>query len=482
MNDEGTDIYIDIEGEENKALRYVVHFMEFEEGSESLIEYIREKITTEAELSVEEVTDPKNLEETKQKISGIAKRLLTKELPKIPTATRDYMVAKILREMMGLGKIEVLFNDKFLEDIVIVSSTEYVKVFHRKYGWLTTNIIPNNEEQIKHWATKMGRSEGREISTLKPILDCSYRGCRVHAELMPITKKGNEITLRKYREEPWTVTDMILNNTCSADVLALIWQAIQYERNIIFSGATSSGKTTFMNLCMAFIPPNQSVISIEDTAELLLPDHLFWRPRIARLPNPEGLGEVAMLDLLVGALRAKPDRIIFGEVRRHEEVEVLFEGIHTGHSIYATLHADDMEKTVKRLANPPLSVPIALLDSIDLNAVLFRDRRRGIRRVLQVGEIFSSEDGTKAMTNPIYEWDARTDKIKLKNKPMYLFKQLERDTGMTEAELKKDLKEREKILTWFAKHKLKNLEQIQTIMKNYYTEPSTVFEIIKSKK
>ena len=121
----------------------------------------------------------------------------------------------------------------------------------------------------------------------------------------------------------------------------------------------------------------QRIISIEDTRELTLPVSLHWVPMETRLPNPEGKGEVTMLDLVVNSLRMRPDRIIMGEIRRKREAEVLFEAMHTGHSVYATLHANDVDETIARLTNPPIDVPKQLLSSVNMLAVMNRNRRTG---------------------------------------------------------------------------------------------------------
>jgi flagellar protein FlaI len=125
------------------------------------------------------------------------------------------------------------------------------------------------------------------------------------------------------------------------DMAALLWQAMQYEMNVLVAGGTASGKTSALNGLVALVQPFQRILTIEDTRELMLPTYQWnWIPMITRLPNPEGLGEVTMLDLLVNALRMRPDRIVMGEIRRKREAEVLFEAMHTGHSVYSTMHAD----------------------------------------------------------------------------------------------------------------------------------------------
>ena len=198
---------------------------------------------------------------------------------------------------------------------------------------------------------------GKQITVLDPLLDAHLlSGDRVNSTLFPISTKGNTITIRKFRRDPWTVTDLISNKTVSSEVMATIWEAIQYEMSVVFSGGTASGKTTILGVSMPFIPPNHRIISIEDTREIFLPEYLHWVPLTTREPNPEGKGEVTMLDLLVNSLRMRPDRIVVGEIRRKEEAEVLFEAMHTGHSAYTTVHANTADETIRRLTNPPIEI------------------------------------------------------------------------------------------------------------------------------
>src|SRR3989344_3870427 len=142
-----------------------------------------------------------------------------------------------------------------------------------------------------------------------------------------------------------------------------------------------------LNVLCNFLPPNQRIISIEDTRELKLPTTLHWVPMETRLPNPEGKGEVTMLDLVVNSLRQRPDRILVGEIRRQREAEVLFEAMHTGHSVYATIHANNVKETIDRLTNPPINIPKMVISALSIVLVQNRNRRTGKRRTLQIAEV-----------------------------------------------------------------------------------------------
>ncbi|MCK4521823.1 MAG: CpaF family protein [Nanoarchaeota archaeon] len=460
--------------------RYEVFVHELSPATEALLDEIKQELIVGLTLSSIELLDPKSVEQLKEKFRNNASVLLEKKLPKINPKTKDFLIGILLREMLGLGKIELLINDTNLEEIVIMSSKEPVRIYHKKYGWLETNIVIETETQIQNYAHIIARRVGRQITTLSPLLDANLvTGDRANAVLHPIATKGNTLTIRRFARDPWTVIDLIMNNTCDAKVFSLIWFAIQYECNVLISGGTASGKTSFLNVCMMFIPPNHRIISIEDTRELMLPGFLYWCPLITREPNPEGKGAITMLDLLVNSLRMRPDRIILGEMRKKDQAEVLFEAMHTGHSVYATVHADSMSATIQRLINPPIEVPSGLLGAVNLNVVMFRERRRGIRRVYQIGEFISGREENNIVVKPnvLYRWKPDSDKIVQHAKSLKLFDDLSRHTGMTLNEMNKDLLDKQKILGWMIKRKIRDMHSVGKVIREYYINPENVIRI-----
>jgi flagellar protein FlaI len=344
---------------------------------------------------------------------------------------------------------------------------------------LITNIKVGREEQVVNYANIIARRVGKQITVLSPLLDAHLvTGDRINAVLYPVNTKGNTITIRKFARDPFTIVDMITSKTCSIDVASLLWLAIEYEMNVLISGGTGSGKTSFLNSCLPFIPPNQRIISIEDTRELMLPDFLYWAPLVTRTPNPEGKGEVSMLHLLVNSLRMRPDRIILGEMRKQEEAMVLFEAMHTGHSVYSTVHADSAHETISRLVNPPLNVPPNLLKTVNLNVVMFRDRRKGIRRAFQVAEFDADKGGAKATI--LYRWVADRDEIVKHSESSKFFEDLSRNTGMNDSELRRDLQEKKDILNWLIKNESRSLGEIGKVMNMYYRNKEMLIKAMHS--
>lgn len=459
---------------------YEIKFPEIATGTLALLEKIRTNLLTEIPIKSTELNDFTSLENLKKKFSQKGEEIFKKEMPSTEAKITKYLIGMLMQEMFGLGRIEFLLGDPDLEEVVINGSKENVWVYHKKHGWLKTNIMTKSEAEILNYANTIGRRVGRQITLLNPLMDAHLpSGDRVNATLFPISTHGNTITIRKFRRSPWTITDFIENKTLTYEVAAWIWLAIQYELNMIVTGGTASGKTSLLNVFMSFIPPNHRIISIEDTRELQLPDFLHWVPLTTREPNPEGLGEVGMLQLLVNSLRMRPDRIIVGEIRRAREAEVLFEAMHTGHSVYATVHADTAEQALKRLLNPPIDVPEAVIGALHLFAVAFRDRRLGIRRMLQLSEILPGTERSGAQVNTLYRWKPLKDEI-IKDKESYrLVEEIRTNTGMTDDEIKKNVNEKVCILKWFVKKQIKDLNKVGRVVAAYYTDPDQVLKGVR---
>lgn len=444
----------------------------------AFLDDMRTELVTASTISARELTDPSRFTAIKQKFMEDAQELLREKLPNTEPTVEKFLLGTLMQEMLGLGKIEFLIADPALEEIVISSAKEPIRVYSKKYGWLLTNIKIKREEEIINYSNIIARRIGKQITVLNPLLDAHLStGDRINAVLYPINTKGNTITIRKFARDPYTIIDLINNKTCDLTIAAIIWLAIEYEMNVLISGGTGSGKTSFLNACLPFIPPNQRIISIEDTRELMLPDFLYWTPLVTRTPNPEGKGEVSMLDLLVNSLRMRPDRIILGEMRKQQEAMVLFEAMHTGHSVYATVHADSAAETISRLVNPPINVPPNLLKTVNLNVVMFRDRRKGIRRVLQLAEFEAEKDGAKA--NILYRWTSENDQIVKHSESSRFFEDISRNTGLSEKDINNDLEEKKSILIWLIKNNVRSLEEFGKVMNLFYRNKESLLQAIK---
>lgn len=457
---------------------YELRHTRVKQSTRALLDYLKRKIIEAVNIKISEVIDPREAEAVKKRLVDAAQALVKEDLKGLSKEEENILVGRLIQDMMGLGELELILADTNLEEIVINSSKEPVFVYHKQFGWLKTNVTIHTEEQIHNYAALIGRRVGKQITNLTPLMDATLlNGSRVNATIFPISAKGNGMTIRKFRADPWTIIDLIQNKTLDFEVASLIWLGVQYELNTLIAGGTASGKTSFLNAILVFSPPNQRIISIEDTRELVLPDFLHWTPLVTRLPNPEGKGGVDMLDLMVNSLRMRPDRIVVGEIRRQREAEVLFEAMHTGHSVYATLHADNSTQVKNRLINPPISIPEEVLGALHLVIVQYRQRRTGQRRTFEVAEVVPEDEKTNI--NVLYSWDPREDRLQKVEESARLWSELGMHTGFTPKEITEDIAEKQEILKYMAKQGIHNVNSVGRVVAAYYRTPDKILDFAR---
>ena len=469
-------VTVTIEDNKNEfVLTYNISIVAISETTEVLLNKIKDELVLKTGIRIEDVTDPKRAEFIKNKFRETVNYLLSRYIPDIGEKTKEFLATYLMHKSLGLGKIELLLEDTNLEEIVVNNASDPIWVYHHKFGWLKTNIMLENEDQIKHYAALIGRKVGRNITLLTPLLDAHLdTGERVNAILNPISTKGNTLTLRKFNVKPITITNMLQDKTISLSAASLIWAGIEYELSALVAGGTASGKTVLLNVLCSFFPPNQRIISVEDTREIVLPRYLHWIPMVTREPNVEGKGEIAMLDLIINSLRMRPDRIVVGEIRRQREAETLFEAMHTGHSVYSTLHANDTQETLNRILNPPINIPKSSLPAISMMIIMYRNRRTGLRRIFQVSEV--KKDSTAKV---LMQYDLKQDKMVTINKSERLMPELQLQTGFSPQEINQDLREKSIILSWLAKKNIDGVDEIGKVVATYYTDKNKLFEVIK---
>ncbi len=260
-------VKISIESDRNEfVLVYKVSISQISANTEVVLDKIRDELVDKVKLGIGDITDPKKLDFVREKFRKTIISLIKKYFPDISDETMEFFTTYLMHKSFGLGKVELLMKDKDLEEIVINNSDEPIWVYHHKYGWLKTSIKLKDEGLIKHYSSLIGRRVGRSITLLTPLLDATLEtGDRVNATLTPISSKGNTITIRKFSAEPITITKFLQNGVLSFSTTALVWLGVEYESSILISGGTASGKTSMLNAVGEFFPPNQRIISVEDS-------------------------------------------------------------------------------------------------------------------------------------------------------------------------------------------------------------------------
>ena len=182
-----------------------------------------------------------------------------------------------------------------------------------------------------------------------------------------------------------------------------------------------------------------------------------------------------MLDLMVNSLRMRPDRIIVGEIRRAEEAQVLFEAMHTGHSVYATLHAETVSETIRRLSNPPLNIPPVMMESLHLVVAMYRDRRKNKRRVLEIGEIVPTErEGIEE--NVTFRYRPYKDALVAAEPSIRFMEAIKTYSNLGDVEIKRDLAEKKRIIDWLVEKDITDINEVGAIIASYYDEPEELMK------
>jgi len=400
----------------------------------------------------------------------------------LPENKRQQILYYVERDFIGLGKIEPMMKDPNIEDISCDGVGIPIFILHRNpfIGSIKTNVVFNTAEELDIFVNKVAQRCGKNISVAQPLLGGTLPdGSRLQATLgTDIARKGSNFTIRKFTEKPLTPINLINLKTIDAKIAAFLWLAVEYGRSILISGGVATGKTSLLNALSLFIKPELKVVSIEDTAELLLP-HPHWVPGVARLAIAElegkKLGEVDLFDLLRESLRQRPDYLIVGEVRGREAY-VLFQQIATGHASMATIHADSVDRLVDRLTTPPISLPGNLIEALDLIIFIVRIKygQTYVRRVNNIYEVLGFDrEKVYPIVNEIFRWNAPNDTFVSVN-PSVVLKKISQQYGISEQVLQKEISVRVKILEWMSENKIEDYIDVSKVIKIYYSNPEDI--------
>lgn len=426
-------------------------------------------------------TDPYKIRDPKQRQNIYYQKILEilENAPEInvPKHLFDFYAKAVVTEMVGYGVIDTLIHDTKLEEIMIIGPKKPVYIYHRDYGMMYTNIIFYSDDEIQDIIDKIARILGRRVDISNPLLDARLPdGSRVNATIPPASIDGSTITIRKFREDPYTIVDLVNFGTINLEVAAFMWCVVEglgaKPANILISGGTGSGKTTLLNVLANFIPDSSRVLTIEDTAELKLPIKHIIRFE-GKPPGLEGTGELTLDILVKNTLRMRPDRIIVGEIR-HAEASTLFTAMNTGHDgCMGTIHANSARETLVRITSPPMDVPMLMLAGLDFIIVEKRmNTSRGlVRRIVEIAEITGVyENSPKASI--IFRWNPQTDNLERTTEPIRFFDIIKTYTKYNDADIKHILEERINLINDFVKKNIRNITEVSKMVQEVYTNNS----------
>ncbi|MGB1698061.1 MAG: type II/IV secretion system ATPase subunit, partial [Thermoplasmatota archaeon] len=402
-------------------------------------------------------------------------------------ATKDRLLYYVLRDFIGEGPMDILINDPDIEDISCDGPHQPIFVYHRIYEALTTTIRFKSEEHLDSFVIRLAQRAGKHVSIAEPILDATMRdGSRLQATLAKeVSAFGSTFTIRKFKEVPFTPLDLVQFGTMSSEMLAYLWLVIQYHMSAMYAGGTASGKTTGLNALMMFIPPQNKVVTIEDTREIRVPQP-NWIAGITRGGfgprdnNGHQSGEIDMFQLLKNALRQRPEYIIVGEVRGAEAYS-LFQAMATGHAAYGTMHADSVDAVIHRLESDPINIPRSLLEALDVVCIQVQTRvgDKRVRRTKEVTEIVGVDPNTREiLTNEVFTWDPTIDQFKFTG-VSYALDRIALEAGTSLQEILQEMKDRVQLIESLLKAKVNKYELVANILNTYYKDKPAIMRRLK---
>jgi len=430
-------------------------------------------------LLTKELSPPETLNmDLDMYILSEAKRLAKKyrrSLGKFSEDSWEKIYYYVIRDLAGYGNLDVLMNDPNIEDISCNGINKPVYVWHRKYESLPTNIIFDDETEYDNFIIKLAHMGGKHISSAHPILDAMLPGRHRLAATFrrEISTFGSSFCIRKFREDPFSIVDLIKMGTIDVTLAAYFWILLENKMSMMIIGGTGAGKTSMLNALTSLIKPNDKIVTVEEIAELNT-FHENWVQLTSRQGFKFGTADetsISLFDLVKLSLRYRPDYIIVGEVRG-EEAYALFQAVATGHGGICTMHADSIDHAVKRLTSEPMNVAEAYIPLMNVGIYLSRvelpRKKMGLsfgRRARNVWEIVDYEK-----YQPISEWSPTEDKFHTCLEDSRLLEEIALKKGVTKKEVLAEIRQRKKFLRQLIRSGIRSQEEVTEAIVQYYNQ------------
>ncbi len=391
----------------------------------------------------------------------------------------------VIRDTVGFGPLEPLMRDENIEDISCDGVGRPIYVWHREYESIPTNIVFENEAELDAMVVRLAHKAGKHVSVAFPIIDAILPGGHRLAATYKreVSMSGSTFTIRKFREKPLSVVDLIRHGTLSPELAAYFWLAMEFKQTGLIMGVTGAGKTTMLNALATLFKPTIKVVTIEDTPELKLTLE-NWVQLVSRPSygvGPEKIGEITLFDLVKVSLRYRPDVIIVGEVRG-EEAYVLFQAIATGHGGLTTIHAEHIEAAVKRLTSPPMNIPESYIPLVNFALAVKRVRLYNpdgtykiARRVTEVWEV--RDYGEYPL---VARWNPATRQHEVNLGQSMVLRSIAEQIGTDYTWVADEVERRATVLRWMAAEAITDYREVAKIVNEYYASPARVYERARS--
>jgi len=457
--------------------KYILDELQLDPLERNVYNRILQILLAEIDSPKEEIVDPRKF------FAEEAKKIVDKyriSLGWLPDVSWYKIIYHAERDLVGCGKIDALIRDPNIEDISCDGVNRSVYIWHRNFESIETNVEFVDDEELDNMVVKLVHMAGKHVSSAFPIVDASLPGKHRLAVLYrrEVTPFGTAFTIRKFKEDPFSIIDLINVGTFSEEMAAYLWLCLENRASIMVLGGTAAGKTTALNALACLIRPGSKIITIEETAELNL-SHENWISLISRQSYGLGgnsIGEVSLFDLVRATLRHRPDVLIVGEVRG-QEAYVLFQALATGHGGMCTMHAENLDSAVKRLTQKPMDISPAYIPLMNIVLSIQRvhitknNEKRAYRRVMNVNEIADYQD-----YRCTFKWNPTKDASLSSFDKSVMLASISEHQGQTKKDLLEEIERRRKVLQWMRERNIRSYKDVAAIIAEYSARPKEIFE------
>jgi flagellar protein FlaI len=471
-----------IYNKENDNYRYMINEPVMDASESTVVDEARCELNSEP-ISDDIESEEARIKELRARLSDIAEE----HNVSLEDGNLHKFKYYLERSFSGYGRIDALMCDSNVKEISCHEGEDNIFVYHTDYEYIMTGAIFDNSS-LKSFVRKLADMCRESVSLSEPIFDGHLSDeSHVQGTLGTEMSIGDAFTIKKFDRVPFTPVDLIKEGTFNPEQLAYLWIAVEQNKNILFLGEGSSGKTTTMNAVSMFIPPKAKVATVEETKEISLPQKNWISGTTRRgVGGEEGGEDIDMHELLGSALQQRPEYIVLGDIRG-EETQTLFQAMTTGHTAYSTMHAETVDTAIGRLTNPPINVPKRMITALDIICMQKKTHMKveggetiSVHRNSEISEVPKLRDDGQFESQVVSQWDERNDNFIQLMEDSKILEKIATEKGWTEEDIRRKIGQRKETLEYLVEKNIQDELFVAQVLQAYMINNEKILKQVRS--